>query len=114
MSCGYMLEEFGAATIPIGCGREDPGPDGQRFPEEWRLNADEGWGMEMPPRPQTDLPVDAVDLLMRTIDESPSAPTIVALGPGPISRTWSRPTRRSGTGSRRSTRWAARSTSRAT
>ncbi len=77
----YILEEFGATTIPVGCGREDRGQDGQRFPEEWRLNADAGWGLAMPPRPQTDLPVDAVDLLTRTIDESPSAPTIVALGP---------------------------------
>ena len=77
----YVLEEFGATTIPIGCGREDPGPDGKRFPDEWRLNADAGWGLEMPPRPQTDLPEDAVALLNRTVEESPSAPTIVALGP---------------------------------
>ncbi|HUP54003.1 MAG TPA: nucleoside hydrolase, partial [Methylomirabilota bacterium] len=77
----YVLEEFGATTIPIACGREDGGPDGQHFPDEWRSNADAGWGLAMPPRPQTDLPVDAVDLLTRTIDDSPSAPTIVALGP---------------------------------
>jgi pyrimidine-specific ribonucleoside hydrolase len=77
----YILEEFGATTIPMGCGREDRGQDGKRFPEEWRLNADAGWGLVMPPRPQTDLPIDAVELLTRTIDESPSAPTIVALGP---------------------------------
>lgn len=77
----YILEEFGATTVPIGCGREDRGQDGQRFPDEWRLNADAGWGLEMPPRPQTELPEDAVALLTRTIDESPSAPTIVALGP---------------------------------
>jgi purine nucleosidase len=77
----YVLEEFGATTIPFACGREDPGPDGQRFPEEWRENADEGWGMVMPPRPQTELPEDAVSLLTRAVAESPSAPTIVALGP---------------------------------
>ena len=46
---GYVLEEFGAGAIPFACGRADPGPDGRRFPDEWRLNADEGWGMEMPP-----------------------------------------------------------------
>jgi inosine-uridine nucleoside N-ribohydrolase len=77
----YLLEEFGATTIPFACGREDPGPDGQRFPAEWRLNADEGWGLVMPPRPQTDFPEEAAMLLTRAIDESPSAPTIVALGP---------------------------------
>ena len=35
----------------------------------------------MPPRPQTGFPEDAVTLLTRTVEESPSAPTIVALGP---------------------------------
>ena len=77
----YVLVEFGATDIPIACGREDRGQDGQRFPDEWRLDADSGWGMQMPPQPQTDLPEDAVTLLTRTVDESPSAPTIVALGP---------------------------------
>ena len=77
----YVLEEFGATTIPIGCGREDRGQDGKIFPAEWRLNANEGWGLVMPPRPQTELPEDAVTLLTRTVDESPSAPTVVALGP---------------------------------
>lgn len=77
----YVLEEFGATTIPYACGREDGGPDGQRFPEAWRENADEGYGLTMPPRPQTDLPEDAVTLMTRTVADSPSAPTIVALGP---------------------------------
>ena len=77
----YVLEEFGATTIPYACGREDRGPDGQHFPDEWRLNANEGWGLTMPPRPQTDLPEDAVTMITRTVADSPSAPTIVALGP---------------------------------
>jgi inosine-uridine nucleoside N-ribohydrolase len=77
----YVLEEFGSTTVPYACGREDRGPDGQHFPEEWRLNANEGWGLTMPPRPQTDLPEDAVTLMTRTVADSPSAPTIVALGP---------------------------------
>ena len=77
----YVLEEFGAAAIPFACGRVDPGPDGQRFPEEWRLNADEGWGMVMPPQPSTGVPDDAATLLTRAVNDSPSSPTIVALGP---------------------------------
>jgi pyrimidine-specific ribonucleoside hydrolase len=77
----YVLEEFGAGAIPFACGRVDPGPDGRRFPDEWRLNADAGWGMTMPPQSNTGVPDDAVTLLTRAVDESPSAPTVVALGP---------------------------------
>jgi pyrimidine-specific ribonucleoside hydrolase len=77
----YILVEFGATTIPLACGREDPGPDGRHFPDEWRGAADDGWGMVMPPRPQTGLAEDAKTLLLRAVDESPSAPTIVAIGP---------------------------------
>jgi inosine-uridine nucleoside N-ribohydrolase len=77
----YVLEEFGAGAIPFACGRVDPGPDGRRFPDEWRLNADGGWGMELPPQPNTGVPDDAVTLLTRTVTESPSSPTVVALGP---------------------------------
>lgn len=76
----YVLAEFGAATIPFACGRQDPGPDGRQFPDELRGDADSGWGMAMPPAPQA-TSEDAVALLTRAVDESPSAPTLVALGP---------------------------------
>jgi inosine-uridine nucleoside N-ribohydrolase len=75
-----VLEALGSATIPIGCGRADPGADGHPFPEEWRSDADRGWGMATLPIPQSRTET-AVDLLARAVDESPSAPTIVALGP---------------------------------
>jgi inosine-uridine nucleoside N-ribohydrolase len=77
----YVLEEFGAGAIPFACGRMDPGPDGRRFPDEWRLNADEGWGMVMAPQPSTGIPEDASTLLTRAVKDSPSSPTVVALGP---------------------------------
>ncbi len=77
----YVLEEFGAGAIPFACGRADPGPDGQRFPAEWRSNADGGWGMKMPPQANGGMPPDAATLLNRIVNESPSSPTVVALGP---------------------------------
>ncbi len=77
----YMLEEFGATTVPYACGREDPGPDGRPFPDEWRGAADDGWGLPLPPATQTGTPEPATALLARAVDESPSAPTVVALGP---------------------------------
>lgn len=78
---GYVLEELGASSVPYACGREDAGEDAIPFPPEWRTDADGGWGMTMPPRPQSELPESAVDLLARMVNDSPSAPTIVALGP---------------------------------
>lgn len=77
----YLLDEMGTPDIPFGCGREDGGPDANPFPPEWRAVADAGYGMEIVPRPSVGLPDDAATILARAIDESPSAPTIVALGP---------------------------------
>lgn len=77
----YLLEELRAGQIPFACGRQDAGPDALPFPETWRTAADTGWGIEMPPQPQTDLPQTAVELLDTAIAQSPEAPTIVALGP---------------------------------
>ena len=77
----YLLDEFGAEHIPFACGRQDAGPDALPFPAEWRTAADTGWGIEMPPRPQTDVPRSAVELLDEAISASPEPPTIVALGP---------------------------------
>ena len=77
----HLLYEFGQPDIPYGCGREDPGPDGHSFPDEWRAVADEAYGMEFLPRPTVGMPPDAATLLARAIDDSPSAPTIIALGP---------------------------------
>lgn len=77
----YLLEELDAAQIPFACGRQDAGPDALPFPAEWRTAADTGWGIEMPPRPQTDVPRSAMQLLDEAISGSPQPPTIVALGP---------------------------------
>ncbi|MGH2474604.1 MAG: nucleoside hydrolase [Candidatus Limnocylindrales bacterium] len=77
----HILEEVGVAAIPGACGRENAGPDARPFPPEWRAAADTGWGMTMPPPPGTGTPETAVELLGRAVDASPSAPTIVALGP---------------------------------
>ncbi len=77
----YVLEEMGASDIPFACGERDAGPDAHPFPPEWRSAADTGWGFDIPTRPQSDLPESAVDLLSRTIEESPSPPLLVPLGP---------------------------------
>ena len=77
----YLLEEFREEQIPFACGREDGGPDARPFPDDWRAVADGAYGLEIPSRPQSGLPPDAVTVLLSAVAESPSAPTIVALGP---------------------------------
>lgn len=77
----YLLDEMGAPDIPFGCGREDPGPDGRLFPDDWRVVADGAYGLDIVPRPTVGIPDDAATILTRAIEGSPSAPTIIALGP---------------------------------
>ena len=77
----YLLDELGSPDIPFGCGREDGGADAHPFPDDWRSRADEAYGLNIPPQAEAGLPRDAVDVLAATVESSPSAPTIVALGP---------------------------------
>lgn len=77
----YLLKQFGVSGIPIACGREDAGPDGRPFPDEWRVGPDAAWGMEIPPQPTTALPEDAATLLARAVTKSPEPPIIIVLGP---------------------------------
>jgi inosine-uridine nucleoside N-ribohydrolase len=77
----YVLDEFGAPDLPLGCGREDPGKDGHPFPAEWRTAADAGFGLDIPASVETGASRTAVQVLSAAVAESPSAPTVVTLGP---------------------------------
>lgn len=77
----YLIDELGAPGIPFGCGRENGGPDARPFPDDWRVTADAAYGLDITPRVEAGVPRDAVDLLREAIDGSPSAPTVVTLGP---------------------------------
>lgn len=77
----YLLEQLGAPDIPFGCGREDGGPDARPFPDDWRAVADDAYGMEIPPQPQSGLPPDATSVFLEAVAGSPAPPTVVALGP---------------------------------
>jgi len=77
----YVLDELEASSIPFACGRQDPGPDGRSFPAEWRATADAGFGLDITPQAEAGIPLDAVELIRTAVADSPSAPTIVTLGP---------------------------------
>lgn len=77
----YLLEQLGAPHIPFGCGREDGGPDARPFPDDWRAVADDAYGLEIPPQPQSGLPPDATAVFLEAVAGSPEPPIVVALGP---------------------------------
>ena len=77
----YLLDELGSPDIPFGCGREAGGPDAHQFPAAWRTRADTGFGLDIPPQAESGVPRDAVDVIKNAVDTSPSAPTLVTLGP---------------------------------
>ena len=77
----YLIDELGAANTPFGCGRESAGTDGHPFPDAWRAAADDAFGLDIPPQVEPGVPREAVDVIRTAVDDSPSAPTIVALGP---------------------------------
>ena len=77
----YLIDELGAGDIPFGCGRESGGTDAHPFPDAWRAAADDAFGLDIPPQAEAGTPRDAVDVIRSAVDDSPSAPTIVTLGP---------------------------------
>ena len=68
-------------TSRSGAGASAGGPDATPFPDDWRAVADSGYGLDITPRAEAGVPHDAVEVIQAAVDGSPSAPTIVALGP---------------------------------
>lgn len=77
----YLIDEMGVPETPFGCGRADGGEDARPFPEEWRGGADAGYGLDITPQVEAGTPRDAADLIREAVAGSPSAPTLVTLGP---------------------------------
>lgn len=77
----YLIDEFGVPDIPFGCGREQGGPDARPFPDDWRVTADGGYGLDISPQVEAGTPRDAVEVLRTAIADSPSPPLFVTLGP---------------------------------
>lgn len=77
----YLLDEFGRPDVPFGCGRQNGGPDARPFPDDWRVTADAGYGLDITPKVESGTLRDAADLIREAVDARPGEVTIVALGP---------------------------------
>jgi pyrimidine-specific ribonucleoside hydrolase len=76
-----ILTAFGRPEIRFACGRDDAGPDGTPFPDDWRASSDDMYGVVLPPVVGTAFPPDATALLADAITTASSPVTVVALGP---------------------------------
>ena len=77
----WLLGAFDRSDIPIGCGREQPGPNGRLFPEAWRAGADDLYGVQLPPVEGTSAGGDAATLIAEAVAGSELPVLIVPLGP---------------------------------
>jgi inosine-uridine nucleoside N-ribohydrolase len=74
------LRALDRANVPVACGRQEPGPGGRRFPDEWRARADAGFGLDLP-QAGVVAESNAVDLLVATSLAADGELVVVALGP---------------------------------
>lgn len=88
VTVGRLLVALGAASIPVACGREDPGPDGRAFPADWRAAADAAYGLEhaLPPDPGFTRPTPGTASIVGLYRDVVGAAedgsvTVVGLGP---------------------------------
>ena len=77
----WLLTEFGADDIPIGCGTEEPGAHGRLFPAEWRAGVDDFFGVDGPTEIGELAESDAVTVLAETLAGSEEPITLLPLGP---------------------------------
>ena len=71
----------GQPDIPVTCGRETPLRGDHVFPTSWRERVDNLFGLSLPENSNAPIGEPAVDLLIRTVRESPHPVHILTLGP---------------------------------
>jgi pyrimidine-specific ribonucleoside hydrolase len=63
-----LLERLDAPMIDVACGRETPIAGDRAFPDDWRTNADDGSGLELPSTSRQRFAGTAVQLIAETAD----------------------------------------------
>lgn len=75
-----VLALTGHDGVPVACGRDEPGPGGHPFPEDFRGYADAMPGLRLPAGGEADART-AVEVLAAAIGESDRPVQVVTLGP---------------------------------
>ena len=70
----------GQSDIPVSCGREIPLEGDHQFPAEWRLDADQAYGVTIPDDGEPS-PLNAPELIVSTLQNTDEKISIVAVGP---------------------------------
>lgn len=71
----------GRPEIPVACGRQTPLAGDHAFPAAWREGVDNLLGLALPRNPNPPAAESAVELLARSVRESPRRVHLLALGP---------------------------------
>jgi pyrimidine-specific ribonucleoside hydrolase len=71
----------GRPEIPVACGRETPLQGKHTFPENWRQRVDSMFGLALLENPNPPGSITAVELLIRTVNDSPAKIHLLTLGP---------------------------------
>ena len=66
-----LLAGLSRADLPVGAGNPTPLQGNNVFPEPWRQASDKFWDIELPPATVTQVPTDAAELIVETINNSP-------------------------------------------
>jgi inosine-uridine nucleoside N-ribohydrolase len=76
-----LLASLGRTDIPVGFGRETPLEGENSFPEPWRQTSDEFWDVVLPEAPASYKPLPAVELIRKTLQNSPEPVSFFLGGP---------------------------------
>jgi inosine-uridine nucleoside N-ribohydrolase len=76
-----LLALHGKAGIPVSCGSETPLRGDNTFPEAWREEVDNLYGLSLPENPNQLAPVPAAQLIAGITSQSDREVSLIALGP---------------------------------
>lgn len=76
-----LLAVLGEPSVPIACGRAEPGPGGREWPVAWSAQAAAAAGLPRPETTAREVAETAPELIGRLADRYDGALTVVAVGP---------------------------------